>query len=291
MEIHREMQMIPIVKIHVLNPRNRDAKKFAQITKNISNLGLKRPIVVSRRAEHKDDSDFDLVCGQGRLEAVTKLGAKEVPAIVVNFSKEERLLGSLIENCARRTPRMMEMARQIAVLRDAGYTNAEIARKTDMDDTTVGNVISLYDRGEERLLQAVETGRIPISIAVIIATSGDQEVQSALAEAYEKHGLRGKPFLRARNLVEQRKNYGKQFIRNAGPNRKHVTSDSIVRAFEQESKKQKLTVKKANLCASRLTFIVNAMKELLTEEHFQTLLRAEKLDSIPAYLAEQIGGK
>lgn len=289
MEMHREMQMIPVAKIHILNPRNRDAKKFAQITRNISNLGLKRPIVVSRRAEHKADTEFDLVCGQGRLEAVIKLGANSVPAIVVDFSREDRLLGSLIENCARRTPRMHEMARQIADLRDSGYSHAEIARKTDMDDTTVSNLINLYDNGEERLLQAVENGRIPITVAVIIATVDDHEVQNALAEAYEHKGLRGKPLLRARNLVEQRRNHGKQFGRISGHKAKKVTSDSIVRAYEQESRKQKLAVKKAQICARHLLFAVNAMKELLLDEHFRTLLRAEKLDTMPAYVAEQIG--
>jgi len=66
----KKIQIIPVDKIHILNPRNRDAKKFAQIQASIRNLGLKRPIVVSLRSELRDDSEYDLVCGQGRLESV-----------------------------------------------------------------------------------------------------------------------------------------------------------------------------------------------------------------------------
>ena len=159
MDKHQDIQMIPIDKVHVLNPRNRDKRKFGEIVTNISHLGLKRPIVVSRRSEVEGDDGYDLVCGQGRLEAFQKLGQTMIPAIVTDISRDERLLGSLVENCARRTPRMIEMVRQIGALRDKGYKNVEIARKIDIDETMVSGVITLLDQGEERLLQAVECDR------------------------------------------------------------------------------------------------------------------------------------
>jgi hypothetical protein len=34
-----EIKMIPIERIHILNPRHRDQKKFAQIIQSIKNLG------------------------------------------------------------------------------------------------------------------------------------------------------------------------------------------------------------------------------------------------------------
>jgi hypothetical protein len=42
---------------------------------------------------------------------------------------------------------------------------------------------------------------------------------------------------------------------------------------------------------TKLLFIVSAMKSLLGDEHFVALLRAERLDTLPHYLAEQIKGK
>ena len=42
-----EVQMIPIDKITVLNPRSRGKKKFKQIVANIAQIGLKKPITVA----------------------------------------------------------------------------------------------------------------------------------------------------------------------------------------------------------------------------------------------------
>ncbi len=62
------VKMIPIERITVINPRVRNKKIFKEITSNIAELGLKRPITVTRR-EDTDGPRYDLVCGQGRLEA------------------------------------------------------------------------------------------------------------------------------------------------------------------------------------------------------------------------------
>ena len=43
------VQVIPIDKIHVLNPRTRNKIVFGDIIKNISRVGLKKPITVSLR--------------------------------------------------------------------------------------------------------------------------------------------------------------------------------------------------------------------------------------------------
>ncbi len=289
-----DVQMVPVDKIHVTNPRNRNRRKFELILASIAEIGLKRPIKVSPRKQADAVFEYDLVCGQGRLQAFIELGQTEIPAFVEDLPREERLIMSLVENIARRTPRMLEMAQQVGVLRDRGYTNADISRKIAVDESLVGGVLRLLDHGEERLLQAVESGRIPMTVAIIIATSEDKKIQHALSEAYEKHGLRGKGILQACRIVEQRRTYGKCINRN-GRSDKHsgsqITSESIVRAFEQESKRQRLAIKKASFCHAQLIFIVNAIKSMLADEHFVTLLRAESMDTLPAYLADEIGGK
>ena len=57
------IQMVPIEKIKVLNPRARNKHKFQQIVSNISHLGLKRPITVSQHRNKSGEEAFDLVCG------------------------------------------------------------------------------------------------------------------------------------------------------------------------------------------------------------------------------------
>jgi ParB family chromosome partitioning protein len=47
-------------------------------------------------------------------------------------------------------------------------------------------------------------------------------------------------------------------------------------------------VKRSQLTENRLLFIVSALKKLFGDENFVTLLRAEELPTLPAYLAERI---
>lgn len=61
------LENIPIEKINILNPRERNRKIANEIKKNIEDVGLKRPITVSRRLDFTDGKEYDLVCGQGRL--------------------------------------------------------------------------------------------------------------------------------------------------------------------------------------------------------------------------------
>ena len=66
------VQMIPIDCLTVVNPRVRNKKVFKEITENISEIGLKKPITVARR-DSPEGTRYDLVCGQGRLEAFQNL--------------------------------------------------------------------------------------------------------------------------------------------------------------------------------------------------------------------------
>src|SRR5262245_5539267 len=167
------VHMIPVRQIDVLNPRDRGRKKFAQITGNVARLGLKRPVTVARAEPRDGEPRYDLVCGQGRLEAYRALGQDEIPAVVVEGPREDLLLMSLAENLARRRHTAVELVREIRALKGRGYGTAEIARKTDLDPSYVRGLLQLLERGEERLLQAVEKGQLPVSIAVTIATADD----------------------------------------------------------------------------------------------------------------------
>ena len=116
-----EVKMVPIDRIRILNPRPRDKKKFELIVQSIRNLGLKKPIQVSLRSgTERDKPGYDLVCGQGRMEAFIALGHKEIPAVVVEVSKEERLLRSLVENMARRQPQPLALMNEIERLKGLG---------------------------------------------------------------------------------------------------------------------------------------------------------------------------
>ncbi len=188
--ISDEVQLVPIDRIRILNPRHRDRKKFDLIVQSIKNLGLKKPIQVSVRAANEDEgAGYDLVCGQGRMEAFRALGYPEIPAVVVEISKEDRLLRSLAENMARRNPAPIEMLAEVERLKKEGLTLHQISARIDVDTTTISSLLALKRAGEERLLDAALNGRIPISVAVEIARTEGIEMQRELLKACESKQL------------------------------------------------------------------------------------------------------
>lgn len=281
------VELIPVERISVVNPRVRNKRIFREIAANIEELGLKRPITVTRR-EDGDGPRYDLVCGQGRLEAYAALGQREIPAIVIEADSEDCLVMSLVENCARRQHRAIDLLHDIEGLRRRGYKEVEIARKTGLSQEYVRGVTRLLEKGEHRLLRAVESGQIPVSVAVEIAEADDAGVQRALQAAYEKNQLRGRKLLMAKRVVEQRRRRGKG-LRTGGP-KKEITlsSESLLRAYRQDVDKKRLLIRKAEGTRDRLIFVAEALRKLFGDENFVTLLRAEGLETLPRNLADRI---
>ena len=282
------VQLIPVDRISVANPRVRNQRIFSEIVDNIAEIGLKKPITVTRRADDADGSRFYLVCGQGRLEAYQALGQTTIPALVIEADAEERMIKSLVENCARRQHKAIDLLHDISGMKKRGYSEPEIAKKTGLSLEYVRGVARLLEKGEQRLLRAVESGQIPVSVAVEIAEADDSCVQDALQQAYEKNLLRGKKLMIAKKLVENRRRRGKG-LRGTLPRRTQApSSDQLVRAYREDTERKRLLVRKADAARARLVFLTEAFRQLLEDENFVTLLRAEELDSIPRNLANRI---
>jgi len=291
-KVVRTIKTIPINEIRFLNPRARNRRNFQEIVQSIAKVGLKRPITVSPRTTEADSANYDLVCGQGRIEAFIQLGQTEIPAIVIEAEESDCLVMSLVENCARRQHRAIDLLQDIGTLRGRGYNDHEIAAKIGVSSDYIRMIGTLFEKGEERLVAAVEAGILPINMAIEIAKSSDEDVQHALTQAYTEKKLRGKKLVAVRRIIEQRRRSGKQmhdirFGRRDGAKRP-LTGESIIRVYRQEADKQKLLVKKAEVTQSRLLFIVEAIRELRDDENFANLLRAESLDSMPAFLEQRI---
>ena len=62
-------------------------------------------------------------------------------------------------------------------MKQRGYSPAEISKKTDLSVEYVRGVIRLIENNEDRLLKAVETKQMPLSVAVEIASADDTEIQ------------------------------------------------------------------------------------------------------------------
>lgn len=290
---HTRVEMIPIDRIIILNPRVRNRRKFLEVVESIKTVGLKRPIRVNTMIGPDGQRSYGLACGQGRIEAFRELGRTEIPAIVTEATEEECLVMSLVENCARRQHRSIDLLQDVATLRKRGYNDREIAEKIGTSHEWVNMMAMLIEKGEQRLIEAVDTGMIPISVAIEIAKADDEAIQQLLAEAYTEGRITGPRLIKMRRLIEQRTRRGKHMSTTPfGRKLTRVrTSEAFVRIFQQEADRQRLLVKKAEVTQTRLLFIVEALKNLRVDENFVTLLRAERLDTMPKDLETRILGE
>jgi ParB family chromosome partitioning protein len=258
------------------------------IVANIREVGLKKPVTLVRRTTPSSDGKiFDLICGQGRVEAVIALGETHIPAVIVDVRREDQFLMSLIENIARRPPSNRDILREVKSLRERGYGVGDIAKKLGMERSYIAGIVHLVDHEEAALIEAVEGGKLPISVAVEIANGKDREISDALAEAYESGQLRGTKLAAARRLIskriEKRQKDGK-----ALEARRKVTSNMLVQVYKQRVREQQTLIAKAELVKERLLLITSVIRQLLQDDNFTTLLRAEGIVDMPRQLMARL---
>ena len=285
-----EIVMVPIDQVSVLNPRSRNEQQHQEIIDNIEAIGLKRPVTARRHPTLNDR--YEVICGEGRLEAFRRLDQAEIPVVIVDASEEDCLIMGLVENLARRQHRPIDIMADIGSLHQRGYSDNEIAEKIGFTASWVNMVVKLLTNGEERLLAAVESGVIPVSLAVDIARASDAEEQNVLAEAYAQGKLKGKKLGRIRRLLEtrrtQRKNVKDYGLGRGAERARKLTPDELLRLYQREAEKQQLIVKRSDFTRSRLLFVVEALRDVVANETFHTLLRAGDLNRMPAWLNEKI---
>ncbi len=281
--------LVPIDRVEILNSRERNRKVFDEIVDNIRAIGLKKPITVTERMGADGLPTYMLVCGEGRLNAFRILGEKHIPALVVNVSDEDAFIMSLAENIARRGYRPLEILADIEVMRKRGYSADAVIRKTGLSPKYVKDIMFLLDQGEDRLIEGVQRGAIPLTTALEIARAKDSDADlgAMLQEAYENGHLKGRQIIAAKRLIEKREAHGPG-TKTLTQVRSPLTSYSLVRTYEKEVERQRKMVLKADHAHQHLLLAVEGLKKLFSDDNFVNLLRAEGLDTLPKYLSEQI---
>jgi len=258
------------------------------VVQSIAAVGLKRPITVAKRLERDSEGKiYDLVCGQGRMEAFVELGESKIPAVVIQAHEHDRQLMSLVENIARRPALTHAILAEVRILRGRGHSRESIATKLGVDRSYLFGICHLIDKGEDYLVSSVEAGRIPLSVAVEIASGNKHDVSRALTEAYETGNLRGARITAARRVITQR--LEKQRLSGKVlPIRRKLTGDALVQEYKQKIREQTALVQKAGRMRERLILLTSVARLLFKDENFRTLLKAENMQDVPAELAGRI---
>jgi ParB family transcriptional regulator, chromosome partitioning protein len=283
-----KVSLIPAAQLRVLNPRTRNPQLFAQLVENIATIGLKRPITIAYGGRDESGTWHEVLCGQGRLEALKALGEEMIPCCIVEADQVERFLITLAENLARRRHTTEELLSGLQVLRSKGYNTEQIARKTNLDPSYINGILHLLDNGEQRLLRAVEKKVVPMWLAMDIARSSSDEVQAAMVSAYEQGTLKGEQLMRVRKIISKRDAVGKAFHSKKPQPTDKPTPQKLLKTYQTEVRRQKMVVQNARIQEHRLLIITSALRKFLADEHFRTLLRAENVRDIPEAVASRI---
>jgi ParB family chromosome partitioning protein len=276
----RRYGMIPVDKIVVLNPRNRDKQQFAMNVRSIEELGQLKPIVVSARNLEKTGL-YELVCGQGRLQAHLQLKRTEIAAEIIDCDKKSALIASLVENIARVPRNTMWFAREMKRMYDDGMTFAKIGSIVGKHQTYVSDYINLVERGESRLIQGVEHGLFSMSLAVRIAQADDATIQNVLMDAFDEGLVNCNTVTRVRRLLELRMNQGRspqKRTRGAPPS---FTIKDLARAITASTKDKDNFVRETTRKENRLLALLMGTSVLLADDTLLALLAANNLDTPP----------
>lgn len=266
-QLNNSISIIPINQIEILNPRDRNEKVFLEVIESIRTVGLKKPITVTKILGR--DFPYQLICGEGRIKAFTHLGETEIPARIINVDKEEALIMSLVENIARRQHRAMEFLSCIERLADLGYDKFAISQKTGLVPEYVQGIITLLKNGEERLLYAVEQKKIPLSIALNISKTANNntDLQTALQDAYESGELKGNQLLQAKKVIERRQLVGKNLSYAPHSKTNKISAYDVVKTYQKEAERQQNFIKRAEYVKQLLAFIIGALSHLRKDEN------------------------
>ena len=140
-----EIQKLPLVAI-VPNPvqprRVFNDEELEDLTSSIRENGLLQPLVV-RPAPGSADR-YELIAGERRFRALTRLEWAEAPVMVREASDETLLVLALVENLQREALNPLEEAEGYEALAEKhGMKQAEIAKAVGKDRSTVANLLRL----------------------------------------------------------------------------------------------------------------------------------------------------
>ncbi|PWK09433.1 ParB/RepB/Spo0J family partition protein [Pantoea ananatis] len=283
----QNVHMVKISSIKVVIPRSRNKFRHAEITESIDTSGLRKPITIRRIVDKK--YDFALICGQGRLESLTALGEELVPAFILDIDENQAYIMSLVENMARVIPRAGEQFQRIKEMTEQGLTNKEISNSTGLSLHWITSLTMLINKGENKLLSAVESGCIPISFAVEIARVDFEGGQELLIKAFDEGLIKHKNVGKIREILDSRDEGLKGFINNnfgVAKKRKKMTTDELQQLYQDNISQHKKIKNKAEYVEIKLLVVGQIFKELTSNEIFFKIVSEESLQDVVKVIAK-----
>ena len=171
-----------LVKISSVEPnlnqprRHFDEDALLELSESIKQYGVLQPLLVSDKKDY-----FEIIAGERRWRAAKMAGLKEVPVVVKEFTDQEIVEISLIENIQREDLNPIEEAMAYKRLMEEFHLKQdEIAERVGKSRTAVTNAMRLL-KLSEKVQQMLIDEMITAGHARAILSIADKEKQESIA--------------------------------------------------------------------------------------------------------------
>ncbi len=182
-EKEKEKDSTVMVRITQVEPnrnqprRNFDEDTLHELADSIKQFGLLQPILVQDRNTY-----YEIIAGERRWRAAKMAGLKEVPVIIRDYSAQEIVEISLIENIQREDLNPIEEAQAYKrLITEFKLKQDEIAERVSKSRVSVTNSMRLLKLGE-KVQQMVIDGMLSTGHARALISIEDQELQYQIAQ-------------------------------------------------------------------------------------------------------------
>ncbi|MCM1215566.1 MAG: ParB/RepB/Spo0J family partition protein [Lachnospiraceae bacterium] len=172
-----------MVKITMVEPNRKQPRKnfdedaLQELSDSIKQFGLLQPILVQDRKDH-----YEIIAGERRWRAAKIAGLKEIPVIVRDYSDQEIMEISLIENIQREDLNPIEEAQAYKrLLTEFNLKQDEVAERVSKSRAAVTNSIRLLKLSDE-VQQMVIDDMISTGHARTLLAVEDKDEQYNLAQ-------------------------------------------------------------------------------------------------------------
>lgn len=146
--------------------KNFDEDGLIELADSIRQFGILQPILVKKKQDY-----YEIIAGERRWRAAKLAGLKEVPVIIKEFSDQEAVEISLIENIQRESLNPIEEAIAFKRLMDEFHLHQdEIAERVSKSRTAVTNsmrLLKLDDRVQQMVIdEMITTGHARALLAI-----------------------------------------------------------------------------------------------------------------------------
>lgn len=179
----KEKEAETIVKITMIEPnreqprKNFDEDALQELAESIKQFGLLQPILVQDRKTY-----YEIIAGERRWRAAKLAGLKEVPVIIRNYTDQEIVEISLIENIQREDLNPIEEAQAFKrLLTEFNLKQDEVAERVSKSRAAVTNSMRLLKLCDE-VQQMIIDDMISTGHARALITIEDPEQQYTIAQ-------------------------------------------------------------------------------------------------------------